>query len=1121
MYFFTDLDNLTLQTADQAFGPLATDGDTNFRVTNKFRLKQGAKAYMPLRGQVLVYPQNNDKASPLVNVVIRVVQQPKNGYTPVSYIVYRSILKSSILTTSEDLLPKGGPNDLVNRLWENWEADRKLPKPRGQASGPTNDALGWEMRYYVNSSAGLSTAFTNDLFPPTFLDAGQVVGVFDHTVDAAIDIVLAEPLMIPTLAITYGGDNILTIPATVAAANVSAQSFEEKTLREKMFAYLDVSTFYALGDEAGGITYWQGGTRHSAKDQETVYKTLLKFCAGRNTIYLDLRNEESLSLNHYNEYRANTDPADTPLFWLSTTASAPMLLYAGTWRWPLYRLELPSGPPVTELRLAFTTARNPDPLVYREYGTLGAALSKRIGKKANFISLYDGGYSALTSIYSKEIAFALPLVQTGTVNMCSAIKLMVVRRTVNNANAGNGPVPRTYLDNVFGPIESLTSSLYPSLPVPRHAQYAKRWISQRDFNTFLITGAIVQPIRDYNAEKIVFTASVIATYTSGALDDGTKPGRQISSFGEDIMTRRANSSSYDLTSIGAAWEKTVFGPSVKAIQLPNTASTVTSTLNVWGGEVRDNQSFTLTLTLDEYNKLLTQNTVFNPSIGAVYCYFQPLTAEATTTLNPVAGRAEVLSTTLLLGGVVGNGYQVLDGNQVGVQDRFYSVDYQHFNTEASGASAALLPLAPPVEDYTTADYVADLRVVDQVYAHSDQRLDQAVTRQRVHFYGYTREDSDKLPARPGRQARDAEGAVKSALKSHVFNLYIEQADYWEQDPASSAPCYAPPLGNVPPSTYGKTSACRIRQMYATDAGMSGPLIQRLAGSKPTLEPDNLVRGLHRGATRMIDPGNHVLDIGHALYTLDALFVHNPITARTQSVPTPSEGFRDLGLTDGVDLATFMGDLIIATGEAYDEYFNSKDDTVRTKQTLHDVIDRKYFVGTSLADLYSDADGYGLHETWVNVFKKNPLTRLPDLIAYYYSNTGQKEYSYRSRWKIACLRNNFITVDEANKTIYWMPDKVALGARLVVGHNIGYLVKAHNQILGSYIVSPKGSTGANSIWNWVFNTPTIIGGTAAQKVLAFSLPLLDADRDYMVDKFLNQIKVLLQQEQSGWIIQVVA
>ena len=1069
MFFFTELDKLNAQTLPQAFGPAPGNPYYAYNLTNKFSLKGPAKAFMPLKGAVLVVPQHGDPQAPLVNVIIKVVGQPANQYTPIAFIIYRGILKNSLFTTSGALLPKG-TNSLLARVWSNWERDQARPTPQAPAGGPVPDALGWSAPTKVPDNAQLASIFGEATygFQLPILKAGNVVGTFDAAAEVGIEIILADPVVQPLMSLAYEVENVLT--EQQSQQNSLTLTPTAKIIREQILGYLDVSTFYALGNGAGGIGYQENGVIDKCISTKAIYNKLLSYCIGRNRLYLDLRNETSQSLNHYNEYVNDQDPAGTAPFQYGFAGGQALSGYDDADRWPLYYLNL-GGNEGAELRLAFPTNRNPDPLVYREFGVLGDALLKKTGAQTQFISLYNHAYTDLVGGLSKEITFKLSVVQNtagSQVAIGSIIKLMVLRRTagpleIEDGGGGkkdlftnnDGPPRNTYLDGVFGPIRSLSGQA-------QHTTYAKRWICQGDVITKTIVGYLVQPTREYTATQVIFKASVLATYRVGGIGADILDKNLLTYFGPEVtISYLGPDNKYNLAREGEVWEKSVLGADMRQVEFSTASIPNVSVLNTWGEPEKPFVSFTLSFSRPEYEALAAQATVFDQNLGEIYCFFTAFSVEQATGASSLGTPPLLIGTTLTLGGYSGNRYVVLGDGQMARSIHCYSIDYQNFTTRGFGAASGL-PQPATVADYTAAKYTADLRVMEQAYATRDVRIDQEVTRQRVHFYGYNY----------GRTS------VSDMGKGYLFNLYIPWADYWEQRPGALLPCERTLASSVPPSKPRQWFGCRVRQLYDTDAGMSGALIQRLTN----------------GAKQFVDPANHVLDMGHTLYTLDALF-QGPEIPKRDAIPSPDIGYRLIGVTNGVDLATFMGDLTIALGEAYYEYYDEGklDKNFRDKYTLREYLDLKYTVSSSLIDIYGDADGFGLYEVWEKVFNKQLSTKLSDLISTYYSDTSPVDYSYRSRWKIVCLRNGFITYDAGLGRYRWAPDRADLIQRLEAGYQLTYRVKSEPNTAG-FAISTDG----------------------AATILLGGVHRLDySDGAYLIDKFLTQVKGLLQREQPTW------
>lgn len=108
IYFFTDVDLLEEQTAEQAFG---VKSETKFHLTSSFTIKdknKNACAYAIMSGSALFLEQvNNDK----VNVILKPLISPRIKM-PVKYIVYRGLKK-----TDDIVCAKVNETDIVDKYF--------------------------------------------------------------------------------------------------------------------------------------------------------------------------------------------------------------------------------------------------------------------------------------------------------------------------------------------------------------------------------------------------------------------------------------------------------------------------------------------------------------------------------------------------------------------------------------------------------------------------------------------------------------------------------------------------------------------------------------------------------------------------------------------------------------------------------------------------------------------------------------------------------------------------------------------------------------------------------------------------------------------------------------------
>jgi len=1100
MFFFTDLEKLIPQNASQAFGPVANSKDHQFLVTNKFRVKTGALAYMPVKGKICIQPANNDPNSSRVNVAIKVIGLIENGYTPVDYIVYRGILKDSIISKNLDILP-AGTTDLATHLWQAWQ-DAQIKLGADNTTGPNPSSIGWKVLGPSDFDAELLLDdFFGDkafgLYLPT-LDEGDCIGTFDSQDDIGIDIILKDNVFVPTLNHVFIPENIVSID--VSNNSVYNQTYEVKNKRAELLAYLELGTLYMLSYEKGVDCIYNGDIS-TAKEVEGIYNTYLQFFFHKNTVFLDIRNDVSLSLNYYEEYKNESeDQTTTPLFYISTdeknlqTTSA----FNPTWPWPIYMIAPAAS---SALSLAFSVKRNNDPLAYLEFSKLSKGFEKRYGVQTSFIPLTP------SNDRSMALEISLPVVKDAVtkkqVNSCIIRKLMVVQRTIKDydpllPNKTIGPIRQTYLDNLFGPIIDLTGKR------PQRI-FAKRWLNTSSTGSKGIIGAIVEPSRVYTDEHVIFQARVVDVYSS--ITGGVSNAASLTEFGKRIQKTPPAPQAYGPDPLDSTQEAAALGTKMRRVTL-STASMPNLPLLAW---VASTNPLSLYLTRTEYDALVTvAKANYDQLLGDVYCFFSPISYEKTIdTLRP----NWVFSTVIYLGGVTKGGLYVnMNESLMPINMRVYSLDGRHFNSLASGTTTtvALPPESP--EEYSSNDFIADIKAIEKVYAASDVRIDQTVTRVRVHSYGFLTEEVTPTPPAPNEEdmgwldkARDKARRMIADLKQGgrgtMFNLNIPTSDYWESDPAhpSSVPCTLKSLEVVPYSTLdSKDDNCRVRQLYATD-GLPATIIKRV-GKKSA----PFVNKRERDITALIDPDSNIIDLSHTIYTLDSLFTAPAIMQRGFS-RRPSEGFQQMNIDDAVYLANYVGDITGTLAVAYNLYYNSgagkPHHYVNTRYSMQEFIEQQYAITTPLPDLISDADGFALYAVWVNIFREETSTKFSDVLQYYYNeNSKNKEYTYKNRWKLFSLGAGFL---KQNGNSYdWKPDEDKLRNVMLAGYQFGYLAEAHPEDLGKFILSGGYGAGQTYITDYYHGILDDLTYKVAPDDLTF-----------VMRKFLDQVQALLRTEQA--------
>jgi hypothetical protein len=113
-FFFTDIDLLQSQPANKAYGPAgAVSGIEKFRVTSLHYSTGSPKAYAVCDGIVCV--QQNTSNPLLVNLILKPNQNPDINFSTIKYIIYKGILKSSLVDGSGNIVVDT-TNDLTESI---------------------------------------------------------------------------------------------------------------------------------------------------------------------------------------------------------------------------------------------------------------------------------------------------------------------------------------------------------------------------------------------------------------------------------------------------------------------------------------------------------------------------------------------------------------------------------------------------------------------------------------------------------------------------------------------------------------------------------------------------------------------------------------------------------------------------------------------------------------------------------------------------------------------------------------------------------------------------------------------------------------------------------------------
>ncbi len=448
-YFFTDPSLLDVQSTGQAYGPASS---TEFHLSSKHTVSSGQGAPVIACVGGLLYAQ--EQSSTLLNLVIKPFNHNPHLPFRVKYFVYRGVAKSSLVQGSGAIVLTTA-NDLAAQLHENQAA---YADALGVAKvDPTEETLGL---HFTASATGddqkldsekIDALFFNHLtaFKPTRVRAGQTLGEFAASSEIGFEIVLEAYGSNPTLGELRASDGLVTVTAapTIATPQDATDALENRAAREKVIHYIDPAAFYGLHARSG-VRVLQGSTVSTLTDQDLYTDVLTKF-AHPGRVYLDIRNENSYSLNYYSNYSSYAGyNVNVNLSFDGNTAPSGRAYLSNDW--PIHIIEgseLSSGVAnsKTHIRLSLPEADNTKPLVYLD----GASPYKRFPEvprhKARYIE------PTFTSGWTDEIELATAA--AGSNSIASYVKLSYIQRIDPEkvAPPKSSPVINAnyYLDNTF------------------------------------------------------------------------------------------------------------------------------------------------------------------------------------------------------------------------------------------------------------------------------------------------------------------------------------------------------------------------------------------------------------------------------------------------------------------------------------------------------------------------------------------------------------------------------------------------------------------------------------------------------------------------------------------------
>lgn len=461
-HFFTDIDRLTQQTSEQAFGPFEDainypDKDC-YRVTSKHTLTEDSFAYAVCKGKILVQQDNTNPL--LVNIILKPELQPINS-PAVKFFVYRGIKKNSLITSEGIIaIDTCSLTYAINQLYT--EVPQKI-FGYDLVEIPNYDLLTEEEKAEKTNYPDESIIET--IFYESFADfelwtvnEGWSIGEFDKD-NAGFEIMLDTLSSNATLELVRNSENIITV-TSLTGSETEADTFNHWHKKETILHYIDPTAFY------GNFYKEIIKARTSLKEidnkkipifdkykKDEIYTEILNGTNGnflnRNNIYLDIRNELNYSMNYFGNYQNNIK-----ISFLDDDNEPENEIDYYRNLWPLLSINhVYEGGAIELLKLAFPKGDNELPLIFVDCGDVNRRLIKKIVKGNSRFEEIEIGEISNYSLNSIELN-----IHHEDNNLCIAgyNKLIYIKRiNPNEYTDSYNSILRSnhYFDHLFMPLK--------------------------------------------------------------------------------------------------------------------------------------------------------------------------------------------------------------------------------------------------------------------------------------------------------------------------------------------------------------------------------------------------------------------------------------------------------------------------------------------------------------------------------------------------------------------------------------------------------------------------------------------------------------------------------------------
>lgn len=441
--------DLPLQTGALAYGVKSSD---LFRVTSSFNVTSETPAYAMIKGTVLLQQQVSNANK--VNLILRPHDQ-KEFKLPIKYIIYRGLQITDFILNNN----LSDPLNKVKTSGSELLVAMQLIQ-QGRASGddiPLEALFGNELS--PANTKNIDEFFFKNIAPSSQLftvECGVELGKF-ITGEIGIEIILENPELTVNVELAKREKYEINVSGITDLA-------QKKWQKDLVRHFADPAAYFGLHyDIKNGIEYRNsGGNKLIANTSTLVYNNVLAPYANstRNTVYLDIRNENGYSYNYYNNYIGTGTDAEKELKIGQTSATAyPKEYYIEGWAIHIVDIISPSSTTnENEFFIALRTGDNPRPLLSSwniEPSTYKIA-DPPITNPSNSRVFFTDETTLLTttpSEFTNSISFKIPNISSLSKQLATIVKLNYIKQSIPVNSSLTFPRAK-FTDYLFGPLET-------------------------------------------------------------------------------------------------------------------------------------------------------------------------------------------------------------------------------------------------------------------------------------------------------------------------------------------------------------------------------------------------------------------------------------------------------------------------------------------------------------------------------------------------------------------------------------------------------------------------------------------------------------------------------------------